>query len=158
DPRRLSRLFRGELDWVVMKCLEKDRNRRYETANGLARDLQRYLHDEPVQACPPSAWYQLRKFARRNKAGLASAASPLVSVSLLAGGIGWIVRDREAQRVELSQQAMESLRRARAWFDEDKLPLARQELAEAKGRIGSDRAAHRDLFEEIVALEAEMAR
>src|SRR5262249_13655737 len=61
DPKRLSRLFGGELDWIVMKCLEKDRNRRYDTANGLALDLQRYLADEPVQACPPSATYRLRK-------------------------------------------------------------------------------------------------
>ena len=66
EPRKLSGLVRGELDWIVMKALEKDRNRRYETANGLAADLQRYLDDEPVQACPPSAAYRLRKFARRN--------------------------------------------------------------------------------------------
>jgi serine/threonine protein kinase len=67
DPRKLSQLFRGELDWIVMKCLEKDRERRYETANGLAADIQRYLGDEPIQACPPSASYRLRKFLRRNK-------------------------------------------------------------------------------------------
>ena len=60
--------MRGELDWIVMKALEKDRNRRYETANGLAADVERYLNDEPVQACPPSARYRLKKFARRNKA------------------------------------------------------------------------------------------
>jgi serine/threonine protein kinase len=56
DPKRLSQLFRGELDWIVMKAVEKDRNRRYESASALAADVQRYLHDEPVQACPPSAW------------------------------------------------------------------------------------------------------
>ena len=56
--RYLGRLVRGELDWIVMKCLEKDRTRRYETANGLARDVERYLADEPVQACPPSAGYR----------------------------------------------------------------------------------------------------
>src|SRR5262249_35143155 len=56
-----KRLMRGELDWVVMKCLEKDRNRRYETANSLARDLQHYLHDDPVEARPPSAGYKMRK-------------------------------------------------------------------------------------------------
>jgi WD40 repeat protein/serine/threonine protein kinase len=67
DPGRLSRLLRGELDWIVMKALEKDRNRRYETASALAADVERYLNDEPVQACPPSAWYRFRKFARRNK-------------------------------------------------------------------------------------------
>src|SRR5262249_19691447 len=57
DPKRLSQLFRGELDWIVLKALEKDRNRRYETASAFAADVQRYLHDEPVLACPPSAWY-----------------------------------------------------------------------------------------------------
>src|SRR5581483_11595782 len=55
EPARLARLVRGELDWIVMKALEKDRTRRYETANGFARDVERYLHDEPVEACPPSA-------------------------------------------------------------------------------------------------------
>jgi eukaryotic-like serine/threonine-protein kinase len=56
-PRKLAALLRGELDWVVMKCLEKQRDRRYETANGLARDIQRYLVDEPVEARPPSMGY-----------------------------------------------------------------------------------------------------
>ena len=55
EPAKLTKLVRGELDWIVMKALEKDRNRRYETANGFAMDVQRYLADEPVQACPPSA-------------------------------------------------------------------------------------------------------
>src|SRR5262249_46666685 len=67
EPRKLSVLLRGELDWIVMKALEKDRSRRYETANGLATDLQHHLADEPVQACPPSAAYRLRKVARRNR-------------------------------------------------------------------------------------------
>src|SRR6185312_8412719 len=67
DPKRLAELFRGELDWIVMKALEKERARRYETADGLARDVNRYLRDEPVEACPPSAWYRLKKFIRRNK-------------------------------------------------------------------------------------------
>src|SRR5262249_30565423 len=66
-PRRLSQLCRGELDWVVMKALEKDRGRRYETASAFAADIQRSLADEPVLACPPSAGYRFRKFARRNK-------------------------------------------------------------------------------------------
>ena len=71
DPRNLSRLFQGELDWIVMKTLEKDRNRRYETASALADDIERYLHDEPVQACPPSRMYRVRKFASRYRAGIA---------------------------------------------------------------------------------------
>ena len=73
EPARLSKDVRGELDWIVMKALEKDRNRRYETASGFAADIERYLHDEPVQACPPSAAYRFRKFARRNKAALIAA-------------------------------------------------------------------------------------
>src|SRR5204863_2747354 len=72
EPAKLTKLVRGELDWIVMKALEKDRGRRYESANGFARDVQRYLADEPVLACPPSARYRLRKFARRNKRILAT--------------------------------------------------------------------------------------
>jgi serine/threonine protein kinase len=66
EPKKLVALIRGELDWIVIKCLEKDRARRYETANGLARDLERYLHDEPVDASPPSTAYRVRKFVQRN--------------------------------------------------------------------------------------------
>ena len=67
DPVELSNSLRGELDWIVMKALEKDRTRRYETANDFARDIQRYLNDEPVEACPPSTAYRLRKLVRRNR-------------------------------------------------------------------------------------------
>jgi WD40 repeat protein len=68
---------RGEVDWIVMKCLEKDRTRRYETASGLARDVDRHLLDEPVEACPPSTGYRLRKFARKHRTALAVAAGLL---------------------------------------------------------------------------------
>src|SRR5881296_1806288 len=74
EPAKLTKLVRGELDWIAMKALEKDRNRRYETANGFAADVQRYLDDVPVQACPPSALYRFRKFTRRNKVALTTAA------------------------------------------------------------------------------------
>jgi eukaryotic-like serine/threonine-protein kinase len=83
EPEKLKNLVRGELDWIVMKCLEKDRNRRYETASALAADVRHYLNEEPVLACPPSATYRLRKFARRNKTALVAAA--LVIASLLVG-------------------------------------------------------------------------
>src|SRR5262249_9682277 len=74
EPAKLTKLVRGELDWIVMKALEKNRNRRYETASAFAADVQRYLHDEPVLACPPSVMYRCGKFARRNKAVLALAS------------------------------------------------------------------------------------
>src|SRR6185295_207873 len=67
EPAKLSRLMKGELDWLVLKALEKDRTRRYDTANGLARDIQRYLADEVIEARAPSAGYRLRKFVRRNR-------------------------------------------------------------------------------------------
>src|SRR5256714_12673404 len=88
EPAKLSKLMRGELDWIVMKTLEKDRNRRYQTANGLAADVQRYLNDETVQACPPSAGYRFRKFARRHKAATAFAALSLVALLAVGGGGG----------------------------------------------------------------------
>ncbi len=88
EPRRLTALVRGELDWIVMKALEKDRGRRYETANGFAADVQRYLAGEAVQAVPPSGWYRLRKMYRRNR-GLVLAAG-LVLFVLVGGVIGKI--------------------------------------------------------------------
>jgi serine/threonine protein kinase/Flp pilus assembly protein TadD len=158
EPAKLTRLVRGELDWIVMKALEKDRNRRYQTANAFALDVQRYLADEPVQACPPSAWYRARKFARRHKGGLALAALALFFLVLLGSGVGWTVGDRASRREQAALQAGESLARARKWINENKLALAHQELAEARGRIGSDRAALGSLAEQIEALQAELNR
>ena len=85
EPAKLTRLVRGELDWIVMKAMEKDRDRRYETANGLALDLQRYLADEVVEARPPSAGYRLRKFVRRNRGPVLTSVALAVS---LVGGVG----------------------------------------------------------------------
>jgi tetratricopeptide (TPR) repeat protein len=86
EPKKLMALLRGDLDWVVMKCLEKQRERRYETANGLARDVQRFLADEPVEARPPSAAYRLTKFLRRHKAPMLAAGVVLLAV--LGGIVG----------------------------------------------------------------------
>ncbi|XZE54581.1 protein kinase domain-containing protein [Planctomycetaceae bacterium SH139] len=86
DPKRLTALLQGELDWVVMKCLEKDRDRRYETANGIARDIQRFLSGEIVEARPASRSYRFSKFLRRNR-GSVLVASALLGV-LIAGTIG----------------------------------------------------------------------
>ncbi len=75
EPARLARLVRGELDWIVMRSLEKDRTRRYESAGGFARDVERFLSDEAVEACPPSRRYRIAKFARRHRAALSTAAA-----------------------------------------------------------------------------------
>src|SRR4030095_338792 len=86
EPAKLTKLVRGELDWIVMKALEKDRARRYETANGFAMDIQRYLADEAVLACPPSVGYRLKKFIRRHKVGVAFSAC--VGLLIVLGMIG----------------------------------------------------------------------
>jgi tetratricopeptide (TPR) repeat protein/tRNA A-37 threonylcarbamoyl transferase component Bud32 len=104
EPGRLAKELRGELDWIVMRCLEKDRTRRYETANALARDVERHLADEPVEACPPSAAYRLRKFARRNKTALAIAGLILFCITLVGGIGGWAVRDRDARQREAAHE------------------------------------------------------
>jgi serine/threonine-protein kinase len=92
-----------ELDWIVMKALEKDRNRRYESASAFAADVQRYLADEPVLACAPSAGYRVRKYVRRHRVGLTVAGLILFSIALLAGGVGWVIRDRTARESRLEQ-------------------------------------------------------
>ncbi len=98
DPKSLSRLFRGDLDWIVMRCLEKDRTRRYETVTGLAGDVQRYLNDEPVEARRPTSSYRLRKFIRRHKlkviAGSAIVATLIVG---LAVSTWMFLRERKAR-------------------------------------------------------------
>ncbi|HEY7308011.1 MAG TPA: tetratricopeptide repeat protein [Gemmataceae bacterium] len=115
DPKRLSQLFRGELDWIVMKSLEKDRSRRYETAGAFAADVQRYLHDEPVQACPPSRWYRLRKFARRNRVALTTAG--IVALALILGTLvsTWqAFRAKEAEGLAEDRLEKEKSERERA--------------------------------------------
>ncbi len=111
EPAKLTKLVRGELDWIVMKALEKDRNRRYETANGFAIDIQRYLADEPVLACPPSAGYRLRKFARRNKTRLATGALLVLGLFVAVGGIGWAVRDRMIREAKAVRERSERQQR-----------------------------------------------
>jgi WD40 repeat protein/serine/threonine protein kinase/tetratricopeptide (TPR) repeat protein len=111
EPAKLSRLMRGELDWLVMKALEKDRTRRYETANALSRDIQRYLADEVVEAQPPSVGYRVSKFVRRHK-GQVIAAS-LVLLALLGGiigtSIGLVRADREREKAEGLREQAEGL-------------------------------------------------
>ncbi len=98
EPKKLSSQLRGELDWIVMKALEKDRQRRYETASGLAMDIQRFLAGESVSAAPPSAGYRFRKFVRRHRAAVTAAG--LVAAALVAAvvGISWQAREARAQR------------------------------------------------------------
>ena len=107
EPKKLTALLRGELDWVVMKCLEKQRERRYETANGLARDIQRYLADEAVEARPPSSGYRMKKFIHRNRVMVTAVSA--VAAALVIGIIGfaWQASIADHQRT-LAEKALES--------------------------------------------------
>jgi serine/threonine protein kinase len=101
DAPKLIHLLRGDLDWIVMKCLEKDRARRYETANGLARDVQRHLNCEPVVARPPSRLYEFQKTVRRHKFGFAAAGAVMAALVLGVVGSTWqAVRARRAERAQ----------------------------------------------------------
>jgi WD40 repeat protein/tRNA A-37 threonylcarbamoyl transferase component Bud32 len=158
EAPKLVHLVRGDLDWVVMKCLEKDRARRYETANALAADIQRHLTNEPVVARPPSAVYRLSRLARRNK--LAFAAAGAVTVALL---LGLIIASWQAVRATRAEQQARLAERAERAFSEqaraDRDRASRAESdAQGKALIAKDAwaAARRNAYaaEINVALQA----
>jgi serine/threonine protein kinase/tetratricopeptide (TPR) repeat protein len=107
EPAKLSRLVRGELDWIVMKALDKDCGRRYETANGFARDVQRYLADEPVEVCPPSAGYRLRKFARKHRTALVFSTCAVFSLLLVVVLSLWAAMRLRAAHAQAERQRQE---------------------------------------------------
>jgi WD40 repeat protein len=132
DPRRLFSLLQGEPDWIVMKALEKDRTRRYETAADFAADVQRCLNDQQVLACPPSTWYRVRKIARRNKGPLLAAS--FVLLALVGGIVGttWgLIRANHA-RVEADHEA----RQKDEALDAKEAALA---LAQRSERVATDK-------------------
>jgi WD40 repeat protein/serine/threonine protein kinase len=140
EPRKLTSLVRGELDWIVMKALEKDRTRRYETANAFAADVQRYLAGEAVQAVPPSPGYRFRKFARRNKLALATASVVGLAAAILVTSLVLIAGEQQARRT--AQQA-----EARA-EDDRKRAVA---VARRESYFHHITLAHRDLAVELLA-------
>jgi eukaryotic-like serine/threonine-protein kinase len=116
DAQKLISLLRGDLDWVVMKCLEKDRTRRYETANGLAQDIERHLKNEPIAARPPSSVYRFRKMVRRNKVGFVAATA--IVIALLLGialaTSGFVQARREAVRASEAKDIAQAAERDQA--------------------------------------------
>jgi len=135
EPRRLVAAVRGELDWVVMKCLEKDRARRYESADALAADVEQYLADGPVRACPPSAWYLFRKAARRHRSALTVAAAAGAALVLGTAVSAWhAVRATRAEQHARADR--ERALRAEARADERAADAeAQRALAELHARI-----------------------
>lgn len=107
EPNQLKRQLRGELDWIVMKAIDKDRNRRYESASGMGLEIERYLNDEPVLAGPPSATYRLQKFARRNRGALTTLS--LICFAILGGGIAAAWQAIEATRARIDALNQEHL-------------------------------------------------
>jgi serine/threonine protein kinase len=135
EPSRLAKMVRGDLDCIVMKALEKNRTRRYETANGFARDIARYMDGEPVEACPPSASYRLRKLAARHRTGLvvaAAASATLVAVTAFTTSM-WLQVGSAKQR--LSRQNAE-LTRANSEIKQanEKLTVVNRREEEARKR------------------------
>ena len=146
EPPKLVHLVRGDLDWIVMKALEKDRTRRYETANGLAADIQRHLNDEPVVARPPSRLYEFQKTVRRHKFGFAAAAAVIL---VLAAGV--FVSTSEAIRARRAEHEQSQLRQEAEVARANEAKLRQQ--AEANERITRAGVAYRKgQFDEVEKL------
>jgi serine/threonine protein kinase len=137
EPRRLGQQVRGELDWIVMKTLEKDRARRYESASAFAADVQRYLDDEPVEACPPSAGYRLRKIVWRNRRVLAMVG--VVAVALL--GATAVSIWQAARATEAQHQAEADRKQAEADRDRAKNAESQAKTEQARAQTAEGRAA-----------------
>ena len=151
EPGELGKLLKSELDWVIMKSLEKDRARRYETAFGMAQDIERFLQNEPVDACPPSAGYKFRKFVRRNRAS--AIAASLVLIALVAGLVGtsWqAIRATRAERAATGErdakdlarlEALASAGRARESAESERKAKVEEALQRKKAEISARQAA-----------------
>ncbi len=152
EPPKLIHLVRGDLDWIVMRCLEKNRARRYETTDALALDINRHLNDEPVQARPPGGWYRLQKLVRRNRLTFATITG--VAVALLAGltTTSWMYsREKTARERAVTAEQVQAHLRGQAESDRARAVTAEGE--QRKLRLEADAALQR-----AIAAEAEQNR
>jgi eukaryotic-like serine/threonine-protein kinase len=152
EPRKLMALLRGELDWVVMKCLEKHRERRYETANGLARDIQRYLADEAVEARPPSAKYRFSKFLHRNRGPVVAAG--LVLLALVGGIVGTtygLIRADRARADEAKQRGIAQANEAKALVAAKAERKARERESEQRAKAEKARDRTRQALDAMTS-------
>jgi serine/threonine protein kinase len=155
DAPKLIKMVKGDLDWVVMKCLEKDRSRRYETAGNLAADVQRFLNDEPVEARPPSQLYRFQKLVRRNKLAFAAGFAIWLALVIGLGVTTWFdikaneerdVAEFETKRAEAARQAAETANkqaqsdRAVSEVERQKAEVSRQKAEAALQQSEADRA------------------
>ena len=154
EPARLVRLVRGDLDWIALKALAKERDRRFESANGLASDVRRYLADEPVQACPPVARDRFRKFARRNRRALMTVALTVAGLfataTVVAWSIGWAVRDRAARAAEAERDTERELSDTERLRDRGDWAGARMAVKRVERLLLSDRGDQRERLAQVV--------
>ena len=144
ETAKLQLLLKGDLDWIVMKALEKDRKRRYETANGLAMDVCRFLNNEPVLARPPSRWYRLQKLAQRNRAVFSAIATVTLILLAWLGTSTWLFfkekelrnmaveAQKQAEQARQSEAQMRREAEARADIAQAAVMLSRGRLVEAE--------------------------
>ena len=159
DERRLSKILCGELDWIVMKSLEKDRGRRYESASAFATDIQRYLDDEPVLACPPSTMYKFHKFARKHRAALATAVA--IAASLILGTTASAWQAVRATTAEAQANANATLAQTSAQEAKEKAQEAgaqRDEAKQQRDEAQKQRDEVQALNEKLAAKEQQLQR
>lgn len=156
EPSELCRQVRGELDWIVLRALEKDRSRRYASPSDLAIDLERYLRDEPISACPPTLSYRLRKFLARNRRAVVPNVLLCICAVVLIGVIchRWVENGERRERLDNDlHRALIAAKTAIAVGD---LEMADEHLAEAQGRVAEDRGTFPELASEIDALASDV--
>lgn len=134
EPNQLRKSLTGDLDWIVMKALDKERGRRYETANGLLRDVERFLNDEAVEACPPSTAYRLKKFLHRNRAMVTAVSAVAAALTIGIFGFAWQAKVANEQR-EVAYAAKEAESKQRMIAEEQTI------AAEANASLANDRLA-----------------
>jgi eukaryotic-like serine/threonine-protein kinase len=133
EPLKLISLLRGDLDWIVIRTLEKDRSRRYETANGLAMDIQRYLDNEPVIACPPSRFYRLQKLVHRNKTTFAFGTTVVMVLICWVGTTTWLLhKEREARQQAVAAEQKQTHLRMQA---EDRERITQAAFFVSQGKL-----------------------
>ncbi len=145
EPPKLIHLIRGDLDWLVMKCLEKDRTRRYETANGLAMDIQRHLDNEPITARPPSRLYEFQKTVRRHKFGFAAATALIIVLGLGVLASTWqALRATRAEREQIKLREEADIERKIAQTEAAKSRQVARFMQDMLKGVGPSAALGRD--------------
>jgi serine/threonine protein kinase/tetratricopeptide (TPR) repeat protein len=163
DPKHLSHLLRGDLDWIVMKALEKDRTRRYDSASAFATDIEHYLHDEQVVACPPSTWYRLQKFARRNRGALVAAglisAALVLTIIVLAVSTLLVAQERDLARQaaanEAEQRSEADKQRRQAVTERGRAEQSARDEAEQRRRAEANMRQTREAVDRFLTHVAE---